>query len=481
MILRPYQSEAVPRIHEALMRSRCAVYVLPTGGGKTVVFAEISRLCHEAGTRAVIGVHRDTLIRQACDKLRSFGVAHTVVAPGRADFGDPVKVASVQTLVRRIDKHPFDLFIVDEGHHAVAGSYRRIIDGNPDASVLLVTATPCRMDGRGLGEVAQELVMGPSIRQLMDDGYLTDAAVYGSAEVAGAERMRVTGGDYNAKDVEELMDRRQVTGDAVDHYRRTCGGQPAIAFCATIRHAEDVAGQFRQAGYRFEAISGKMPASLVRQRLAGLAVGELQGIASCDLISEGFDAPSVVCGILLRQTRSLAVHMQQVGRLLRPSLPFCADTSTRESRLAAMSGSFKPRAVILDHAGNSFRHGLPDEGREWTLDATRKRRTESISLKPCPRCYAHCHPWDRTCKSCGYTFLASEVSREPEQVDGELVRLDPAKMKAMRLAAAKDRRREEGMCRTYAELRDLGIKRGYQPGWAYMKWVGRGGSPAEAR
>ena len=160
----------------------------------------------------------------------------------------------------------------------------------------------------------------------------------------------------------------------------------------------------------------------------------------------------------------------------------CLDRSEGPFPIRSFTGDIGGRVTLGVGQGSlAILAFLPDEEREWTLDAARKRRSESISLKPCPRCYAHCRPWDRTCKSCGYTFAASEVSREPEQVDGELVRLDPAKMKAMRLAAAKDRRCEEGMCRTYAKLRDLGIRRGYQPGWAYMKWIGRGGSPAEAR
>ncbi len=476
-MLRPYQSDAVPAIHAALMRVRGVLYVLPTGGGKTIVFSEICRLCHEYGTDVIVVVHRDTLLMQASDKLRAINVPHTLIAPGHTNFGDAIKVASVQTLARRIGSIGVEgkplLFIIDEGHHGVSGSYKKIADAYPDASLLYVTATPRRRDGRGLGEVAQEMVLGPSIRTLMDDGYLCEAVTYGAAEVAGAERLRSTGGDYNVKDVEELMDRRQVTGDAIDHYRRICDGAPTIVFTATVRHAQDVAAQFREAGYRFEAIDGKMPTNVIRERLGGLADKSLHGIVSCELISEGFDAPAVVCGILLRQTKSLAVNMQQVGRLLRPDYADGFDLMTKAGRLAATAASSKPKAIILDHAGNSFRHGLPDEDREWSLEAGKKKE-QAIALKTCPNCFGYSRTWDKACKACGHKYNVAARPREVDHVAGELVELDPTKMARLRAS-------EEGMARTYAQLRELGQRRGHAPQWAYKKWIARGGDPAEAR
>lgn len=471
--LRPYQSLAVGQIHDALMRSRSAVYVLPTGGGKTVIFAEISRLCHEARTESVILVHRDTLLKQASDKLDDIGVLHSIIAPGKTDFGDTVKIASVQTLVRRLERHKFKLYIIDEGHHAVAGSYKKIIDADPKASVLLVTATPMRMDGRGLGEVAQEMVLGPDIRELMDDAYLTEATCYGATTTVNIAMARVTGGDYNAKDIQDIMDKKEITGDAVEHYRKLCPGAAAIAFCATIQHAQDVAAEFRSAGYKFESIDGRMPASAIRSRLAALKDKSLQGITSCDLISEGFDAPGVIAGILLRQTKSLAVHMQQVGRLLRPNYAPGMPLDTRERRLAAIAASDKPKAILLDHAGNSFRHGLPDERREWTL-ASRKVGDSGPSLKTCPACYGYSRAWEKSCRNCGHVYVVveREGGRGPgDRVEGELTVIDSELLRKFR--GRKDM--------TYAELLEVARLKGYWPGWAYKKFLERGGDPAEAR
>lgn len=474
MILREYQGEAIPLIHDALMRARCVVYTLPTGGGKTVIFAEIARLCQEAGTDAVIMVHRDTLLQQASDKLTDINVLHSIIARGRTDFGDSVKIASVQTLVRRLDRYKFKLYIVDEGHHALAGSYRKILDAEPDASILLVTATPMRMDGRGLGEIAQELIVGPSIRELMNDGYLTEAVSYGASNVVDIARARTTGGDYNVKDIQDIMDRKEITGDAVEHYRRLCSGAPAIAFCATVKHAEDVAAEFRDAGFRSQSIDGRMADSVIRERLKGLKTGEVQVLTSCDLISEGFDAPGVVAGILLRQTKSLAVYMQQVGRLLRPFYKPGMPLGTREERLAAIAASGKPRAIILDHAGNAFRHGLADEDREWTLESKKKRQGEVVAVKACPNCFSYCKPWDKKCPTCGHVFIVVAQERETSYVPGDLAVLDP-------MVLRRFRKKEEAEARTYKQLLELARKRGYWPSWAYKKWVSRGGKPEEAR
>lgn len=455
------------------MRSRCVAYTLPTGGGKTVIFAEIARLCHEAGTEAVIMVHRDTLLQQASDKLNDINVLHSIIAPKRTDFGDRVKIASVQTLARRLEQYKFKLYIIDEGHHAIAGSYRKILDADPDASVLLVTATPLRMDGRGLGEIAQELIVGPTVRQLMDDGYLTEAVSYGASKVVNIASARTTGGDYNVKDIQDIMDRKEITGDAVDHYRRLCPGAPAIAFCATVQHAQDVAAEFREAGFRSESIDGRMPTSVVRERLAGLKSGTVQVLTSCDLISEGFDAPGVVAGILLRQTKSLAVYMQQVGRLLRPFYHPGMPLDTREQRIAAIAASGKPRAIILDHAGNAFRHGLADEDREWTLESKKKRPDSGPGVKACPMCFSYCKPWDKSCKVCGHVFVVVAQERETSYTPGELAVIDPRML-------SRIRRKEEAQARTYKELLELARKRGYWPGWAYRRWIERGGKPEDA-
>lgn len=476
MIFRPYQDGAVTHIGAEFDAGwRSVLLVLPTGAGKTVVFSEIARLCDEYGSRVCILVHRDTLLGQSSDKLKDIGVLHSLIAPGRTDFKDRVHVASIQTLVRRIERHEFDLLIVDEGHHGTAGSYRKLFDAWPDCRILGVTATPCRTDGRGLGEVYQRMVQGPSIRQLMDDGYLTEATSYGTAKVLDLAKTRTTGGDYNTQDLHALMDRSEITGDAVTQYTKRCPGKPAVAFCVSVQHSEDVAAAFNAAGYKAASVHGRMPLASIRAAIAGLRNGTVQVLTSCDLISEGFDAPGVAAAILLRPTKSLVVYLQQIGRALRPVYADGFNLDTRDSRLAAIAMSSKPRAIVLDHAGNALRFGLADEEREWSLDAKKKKAgVAAMALKICPANFCHVSVWKKVCPHCGHVFAVVAQEREINTVDGDLTELTPKLLGRLRKA-------EERAAKTYKDFVELGRKRGHSPKWALRQWLQRGGTLANAR
>ncbi|MDD5302965.1 MAG: DEAD/DEAH box helicase [Elusimicrobia bacterium] len=473
MILRPYQSAGVDAIHDAFAGgARRALYTLPTGGGKTVIFAEIAKLAAAARTRTGILVHRDTLLRQASDKLREFGVPHSIIAPGRRNFGDAVQVASVQTLVRRLDRHEFDFLIPDEGHHAVSPTYQRIFARYPSAHVLGVTATPIRTDGQGLSAVYERLVAGPSVGELIADGYLVEPVYVGAEKLVDLSTIRTRMGDYDQRQLAEAMDSSEVTGDAVEHYRKYCPGSPAVAFCVSIKHAEDVAADFARAGYRAASVSGNDDIHTIRRRTLGLSDGSVQVLASCDLISEGFDAPGVVSAILLRPTKSLVVYLQQVGRALRPIYAPGHDLSTREGRLAAIAASAKPRAVVLDHAGNCFRpgFGFADDEREWTLEGKKKRGGASagasaIAVRQCPKCFL-CHRPAASCPGCGHAYVV--VSEVPDVAAGQLVAIDKA---AVRRARAEDIRAAE----TYADLKVLADRIGRSHQWAWRTFCERGG------
>jgi superfamily II DNA or RNA helicase len=217
-----------------------------------------------------------------------------------------------------------------------------------------------------------------------------------------------------------------------------------------------------------------MALSAIRERIAGLRTGSLQVLTSCDLISEGFDAPGVTAGILLRQTKSLGVYMQQIGRCLRPKYAPNMPLDTREQRLAAIAASDKPHAIILDHAGNAFKHGLADERREWSLDAKKRKDNGGPGVKPCPNCFAYCKAWDKSCRTCGHVFIVVPTPRDVSTVAGTLTKLDGALIRRLR-------RSEEAAAKTYQDLLDLGRRRGHSPKWAYIKWLSRGGDPARAR
>jgi superfamily II DNA or RNA helicase len=262
--------------------------------------------------------------------------------------------------------------------------------------------------------------------------------------------VKTRGGDWDRRGAETRVDVPTVTGDAVAHYRRHADGVPALAFCCSVRHAEHVADTFRAAGYRAAAIDGQLGDSERRARIADLANGQLDVLTSCEIVSEGTDIPVVGAAILLRPTQSLGLYLQQVGRVLRPY-------------------PGKDRAVILDHVGNVFRHGMPDEERTWDLDiAPRHKRKARKGKEPaprqvaCPQCAALLLP-QPVCPSCGFAF--PEQRRIAFQ-DGELEQVDPA-------AVRRDMRRLRARARSLADLEQIERAAGYKPGWAWHVWQSR--------
>lgn len=413
--LRDYQQTAVDSIRAAYAEgARAPLFVAPTGSGKTVTFAYIAHHGTQRGTRICIVVHRRELIRQTCRTLGAFGVPHGVIAPGHRATGHSVQVASVQTLVRR-DAPPFDLMILDEAHHAAAGSWQRVAQAQPQARILGVTATPCRLDGKGLGNVFDRLILGPSIKQLTAAGHLSPARVFAPAQALDLKGIRTRGGDYAREQLEGMLNSRAITGCAVEHYRRHCDGYPAIAFCASVAHAEAVAEQFRAEGYRAASIDGSMQPDQRDGLVADLDHGRLSVLTSCDLINEGFDVPRVSAAILLRPTKSLGLHMQQIGRALRPY-------------------PGKEHAVILDHVGNVLRHGMPDADRQWSLDRGVEQEAREDAGQPaarqCPACFA-VHEWAPACPYCGALYPAPAPRPAPKQQAGELVEMTQAEVSAL--------------------------------------------------
>lgn len=451
--LRPYQVDAVAAIRRAYAAGRRApCYQLPTGGGKTVVFSYIAREAEKRGTRVLILVHRRELLLQGSRSLREIGLEHGLVAPGESPGDAQVRIASVQTLVRRLDRErPPDLVVIDEAHHAVAGSWRRVLDHWPKAWVLGVTATPARLDGKGLGVRVggpfDELVRGPSVRELTDGGYLVPADVYAPPMKADLDGVATRLGDFDRHEIRVRMDRPVITGDAVDHYLRLARGRPAIAFCTSVEHSLHVAKAFTDAGIPSGTIDGSLADDERDEVLARLAAGDIRVLTSCEIVSEGFDLPAVEVAILLRPTKSLTLYLQQVGRVLRPS-------------------PGKSSATILDHAGNVERHGLPDDDREWDLNGAKRRRAGAPPVRRCPECFA-CHPPAPECPECGHVY--EPVPREgPEAVPGELRKVTREDL----FSSVRERMRrahlEQSRCHTFEELVALGARRGYRSpeGWA---------------
>ncbi len=463
LVLRADQERMVRDVRHAFgSGAKAVLLVAPTGAGKTVVFSYAAHAALNKNQRVLILVHRRRLIRQTSRTLERFGVPHGVIAAGISpDWHQPVQVASVQTMASRLAKITWrpTFVIIDEAHHTTPNTaWGRVMahcQAEPSPALVLgVTATPERLDGHGLGVavggVFDQMVIGPSVMELIDLGHLSRPVVYAPPIVADISRLRTTAGEYNRKDAADAMDRPSITGDAVEHYRRLCpGAPPAIVFCSTVAHAEHVAEQFGAGGFRAESVSGSKKDEENERILNGLGDGTYQVVASCDLISEGTDIPVVAAAILLSPTQSVAKYLQQVGRALR-------------------TYPGKTHATILDHVGSWARHGLPDSMREWDLNAAKRKRKKKVDddklkIRQCEKCYT-VHEFAPICPACGFVY---EVKRaEIEVVAGELEEV--TEDRAQELIAGGQK-----VARSYDELKALGKLRGYKPGWARFVWQAR--------
>jgi superfamily II DNA or RNA helicase len=444
MNLRPYQQDAIEAVRNAYRSGhRAPLLVLPTGGGKTVIFTHITKAIQERGKRVMILLHRVELVRQTSRALSVIGVEHGVIHRAyKPQYYQPVQVCSVGSLVRRLNHiSPPDLIIIDEAHHAPAGTWQTILQAYQDAHCLGVTATPIRSDGRGLANMFDTLIVGADVQQLIDGGYLVQPRCY-SVDLADLGGVKKTRGDYDKAEVAELLDKPRIVGDVVATYRKLADGLPAVVFCVTVAHAEHVAREFRAAGYRAYSADGSMSDEDRQRVIDGLGNGYTQVLCTCDLISEGTDIPAIAAAIMLRPTMSEGLYIQQVGRALRP-----------------VPG--KLEAIIIDHVGNVRKHGLPDDLREWQLtnDKVKTRgagKEATIRVTMCLNCFSAFNPAP-VCPTCGTPVEVKKVA--PQVVDGELIEITRAERKAARM--------EVGMARTLDDLRAIARDRGYKNGWVW--------------
>lgn len=444
MKLRPYQSDLLDRAADALRQYPRVLVQAPTGAGKTAMAAHMVGGAARRGLRIYFLCHRIELIRQSSAAFDAQSIPHGVIAPGFVSTPHaPVQVASIQTLARRLGTlAPPDFVIIDECHHAASKTWAATIEALRPRWIIGLSATPCRLDGAGLDAHFDKLVPGPAVADLIDGGFLSPFRIYAptTMDMTG---VRTTAGDYNRSDTANAA--AKITGDAVEHYKRLAPGKRAVVFCCAIRHAEQVAADFNAAGIRAESIDGKMKPGDRAAALRRFASGETLILTSVDLVSEGFDLPAIECAISLRPTKSLSLWIQQVGRVLR-------------------TAPGKTEAVILDHAGNALRHGLPDDPREWTL-AGRKKRARKVEaefpVKQCPECF-HVHHPAPVCPGCGHVYEVK--GRKLEYADGELQELKRGGLTVRDIQSAARK------AKSLEELKAIAAKAGYAPGWAWHAW-----------
>lgn len=442
---RDYQTQAELDINAAWDSGhKNVLYVLPTGGGKTTIFSSI--LKSHVGAACVIA-HRQELVGQISLSLASFEIPHRIVAPRKvvlailheqrkqlgSTYYDPnaaIGVAGVDTLVRRggsMDhwRHQVTQWVTDEAHHVLRGNkWGNATTLFPNARGLGVTATPIRLDGKGLGRhadgVFDTMVCGPSMRDLINMGYLADYRIYAPPTDLNIDSIRITrGGEFNPDDVRDAISKSHIMGDVVEHYVRIANGKLGVTFASDVKTAGDITDRYNAAGIPAKMVHAGTPDSERRQYINAFRERRLLQLVNVDLFGEGFDVPGIEVVSSTRLTWSFAVFAQQFGRSLRP-LPG------------------KDCGIFIDHVGNVMRHGLPDAQREWTLDA-RERRVKGVrdpDMIPvttctnveCFRVYEASHP---ICPFCGVKPIPKARST-PQQVHGDLCELDPSVLRALR-------------------------------------------------
>ena len=381
----------------------------------------------ERGGRVLFIVHRKELCEQIENTFRMYGVDMSYC-----------EIGMVQTVTRRTDKmQPPKLIITDENHHCLAKSYRKIYEAFPDAFCVGVTATPVRLNGGGLGDVNDKLIIGPTVRELIFRNCLADFDYFAPqvADLSGLAKKST--GDYDTKQAADILMERAIYGDIIRHYRKLADGVKAICYCSTIEHSKETAERFTEAGIPAAHIDGDTPKDQRAQTVQDFRDGKIRILCNVDLISEGFDVPDCGCSILLRPTKSLTLYIQQAMRSMR----------------------YQPgkRAVIIDHVGNVHRFGLPDEDRTWSLDPKPdKKKENTVSVKQCPECY-FTHLTAPECPNCGHVYEKTKEDIMQEIKEQELIRFE----RRMETITTADE------CETVKELYALAKKKHYKPGWAY--------------
>ena len=409
MILRPRQTAFVDRAVTALREHGNTLGVGPTGFGKTIAMAAIVGRLLAVGGRALVLQHRDELVAQNVAKFDAINPAIpiSVIDSSTKDFTGQVIFGMVPTLARprNLDRlPPVDLVVIDEAHHAPAETYSRIIarsrELNPDVAILGLTATPRRSDKRALRGIFDNVADQVLVGELIETGHLVRPRTFvidlGVQKDLLAAKRRAA--DFDPDEVDAIMNHRPLNEAVVRHWREKAGGRQTVAFTATVSHAHELAAAFRTEGIRAATVHGEMDGAERRQVLAGYDRGEVQVLANCFVLGEGWDSPPTSCILLLRPTSFKSTWTQMIGRGLRPVDP------------AIHPGIAKVDCVVMDFGVSTILHGTLEQAVDLDakLAAVAQREASAANgelTKPCPDCQALVPLTAAECPFCGATLI----------------------------------------------------------------------------
>ena len=449
MKLRFYQNQAFTDILNGFQQFASILYVLATGGGKTVIFSRVIAAFVEAQHTVCAIAHRQELVVQISVSLARSGIEHRIIAPDKVirlcvktqvrkvgksfyNANANVGVAGVDTLTSKRSKvtdpsfkrflKKVTLVVQDEGHHVLAeNKWGRAFTMFPNAKLLGVTATPTRADGKGLGITShglyEKMIVGETMRGLIDQGFLCDYRIFAPPSDIDLTNLKVgSTGDVSSKELRKRIEQSHIIGDIVDSYIKHANGLRGVTFVPDVKTAGEVAAAFVAKGVPALAVSSN---STDVERITAvdmLEKGEVLQLVNVDLFGEGFDLPAISVVSFARKTESYSLYVQQFGRALR-----------------IMEG--KEYAIIIDHVGNVIRHGLPDKEIEWTLEPRSARSSnksdDELPTRVCVNCTSVFESWEKKCIYCGHVPVPLERTT-PEAVEGDLTEMPPELLEQLR-------------------------------------------------
>ena len=440
--LRPYQIQAINDSRANIAAgTRKQVIVVPTGGGKTIIGAEIFKAAVAKGSTVLFAVHRIELLNQTLNKLSDCGIVDVGVI--KAGFDEnasaQVQVASVPTLTKRLARHnmrKFKLAIFDEAHHARADTWQAIIDElDPTCAILGLTATPYRADGKGLGTIFDAMVIPTTINELIDQGHLVPSRTF-AGNIVDLSKVKITGGDYNKKELEAIMSGRAIVGNVVDSWKKWGWGRQTIMFCPGVEHSKMLTQKFIEIGVKAAHVDGYMQEDDRLSTINDFNAGRIQMICNYGVLTEGFDAPPVSLIGLLRPTKSRGLYRQMTGRGMRP-------------------WPGKTDLIILDHANCVYMHGHVTDPDDYSL-ANGVRPGTGPQFQ-CPKCRATFIGWPKFCPGCGYQLPRGERETcrviENESIEMQEITPDSVNKRIVYYNMLQQQAMDQGMKPGYADVR----------------------------
>ncbi len=432
----------------------------PCGFGKTVLIAEMAHGAMRNGHQSIVQAHRMELLEQISKTLTRSGVPHGWIHGDKYyDPTLPVHLSTPFSLLSRQDrvKKPSFMF-EDECHHSPSKTYGKIREWlGKETLVAGFTATPQRLDGKPLADRFQYMVRGPQVSELIADGDLVPSRVYAPPIKYDTSALKKGSFDYTQKSVEAVLNRKEVVGDLVNHYLDIAPGLKGAAYCNSVDHAIAVADEFNERGIRAAALYCDMNPYERANTVEAFRDGRILVLTNYELITEGFDLPSMQVGMMARFTESLSMYIQMA---LRPN------RSDKENG--------KTHAILLDHVGNCFRHGMPDQDRHWSLHHGHAQTEEATAgHKQCPECWVFLSKSAKVCH-CGYDFSKPQGGKPRVFSTNKSGRLElvteEVKTEVSRMAAFKTEWSKVKNKNDFALFLEIAKKHGYSTIAAQTRW-----------